>query len=56
VHCDNKITSQLLRQDQLCGCKKKVLTKRDRFCGYEGRKSEQVKKRKFAKEKGNASF
>lgn len=56
VHCDNKITSQLLRQDQVCGCKKKVLTKRDRFCGYGERKSEQLKIRKFAKEKGNASF
>jgi hypothetical protein len=45
-----------LKQDQVCGCKKKVLTKRDRVCGYEERKSEQQKKRKFAKEKGNVSF
>jgi hypothetical protein len=45
-----------LRQDQVCGCKKKVLAKRDRVYGYEERKSEWLKKRKFAKEKGNASF
>jgi hypothetical protein len=29
-----------LRQDQVCGCKKKVLAKRDRVFGYEERKSE----------------
>jgi hypothetical protein len=56
VLCDNQNMSQLLRQDQVCSCKKKILTRRDRVCGYEERKSERPKKRKFAKEKGNASF